>query len=105
MKIFWVCYCMLLIATLAIAQGFKPKEAYVPDSTTAVKVAEAVLIPVYGKRQIESEEPFNATLKDGVWIVRGTLPCPDPKTSCIGGVAEVKISKDDARILSMIHYK
>jgi hypothetical protein len=105
MKIFWLCHCMLLVSTLARTQGFKPKEGYVPDSTTAVKVAEAVLIPVYGKRQIESEEPFNATLKDGVWIVRGNLPCPDPKTSCEGGVAEVKISKNDARILSMIHYK
>ena len=105
MKIRWVFYYMLLMATLAMAQDFKPKEGYVPDSTTAVKVAEAALIPVYGKRQIESEEPFNATLKDGVWIVRGTLPCPDPQTVCKGGVAEVKISKDDARILSMIHYK
>jgi hypothetical protein len=105
MKIRWASCWMLLLAALGLAQDFKPKEGYVPDSTTAVKVAEAVLTPVYGKRQIESEEPFNATLKDGVWIVRGTLPCPDPKTSCKGGVAEVKISKNDARILSMIHYK
>lgn len=105
-----VAFCsILLLATLALGQGYKPKEGYVPDSATAVKIAEAVLIPVYGKKQIESEEPFTAKLKDGVWTVYGTLRCPDGKggttTICVGGVAEIRISKDDARILSMSHYK
>lgn len=98
-----------LVATLAFGQGYKPKEGYVPDGGTAVKIAEAVLIPVYGKKQIESERPFTAKLKDDVWTVYGTLRCPDGKggttTHCAGGVAEVQISKADARILSMVHDK
>jgi hypothetical protein len=81
----------------------------VPDSKTAVKIAEAVLIPVYGEKQIDSERPLHAKLKDNVWTVSGTLRCPDGRggttTSCDGGTAEVKIAKDDGRILSMIHYK
>jgi hypothetical protein len=87
----------MLLTTLAVGQGYKPKEGYVPNSETAVKIAEAVLIPVYGKKQIGSEEPFTARLKDGVWTVQGSLHCPDGSTTCVGGVAEVKISKDDAR--------
>ena len=98
----------LLFVPLVFGQGNTPKEGYVPSSDTAVQIAEAVLIPVYGKKQIESERPFTAKLKDGVWTVSGTLHCPDGKggttTGCVGGVAVVEISKRDARILSMIHY-
>jgi hypothetical protein len=81
----------------------------VPDAATAVRIAEAVLVPVYGKKQIESEEPFTAKMKDDVWTVSGTLRCPDGKggitTRCSGGVAVVEISKVDAHVISMIHYK
>ena len=97
----------LAAITVAIGQGNQPKQGYVPDETTAVKIAEAVLIPVYGTKKIESERPFHAKLDRQVWTVSGTLRCPDGKggttTNCVGGVAEVEISKIDARILSMIH--
>lgn len=101
--------CALFIARLAIGQGYVPHGGYVPDSATAVRIAEAVLTPVYGQKQIESERPFTAKLKDGVWTVSGTLRCPDGRggitTSCNGGVAVVQVSKLDARILSMMHGK
>lgn len=101
--------CVLLMSTNMFGQGYRPKEGFVPDSSTAIKVAEAVLIPVYGQKQIQSEEPFTATLKNGVWTVQGTLHCPDGEggstTLCDGGVAVIRISKADARILSMIHYQ
>jgi hypothetical protein len=74
---------------VANAQSYAPKEGFVPDSTTAVKIAEAVLIPVYGKEKVESERPFKTTLKNGVWTVNGTLHCSDGKggvtTDCVGG--------------------
>jgi NTF2 fold immunity protein len=89
--------------------GYKPKVGYVPDAATAIEIAEAVLVPVYDKKQIDSERPFTAALKHGVWIVGGTLRCPDGKggvtTECDGGVAVVRISKSDARILYMMHSK
>jgi len=61
------------------SHGYKPTDGFVPDSQTAVKIAEAVLIPVYGEKQIRSEEPFTAELKGAVWTVGGTLPCSDGK--------------------------
>jgi hypothetical protein len=102
-----VVFCLILFfAPLVSGQGNTPKEGYVPNSDTAGQIAEAVLIPVYGKKHIESERPFTAKLKDGVWTVSGTLHCPDgTTTNCVGGVAVVEISKADARILSMIHYR
>jgi hypothetical protein len=109
MKTWAVLACTVLVASELLGQGYKPASGYVPDSKTAVKIAEAVLAPIYGEKQIESERPFTATLKDGVWTVTGTLRCPDGKggitTSCDGGVAEVRISRDDARILYMMHGK
>jgi len=100
---------IVILLAFTNAQSYKPKDGYVPDSTTAVRVAEAVLIPVYGKEKIESERPFKATLENGVWTVTGTLHCSDGKggvtTDCDGGTAEVKLSKADGRVLRMIHYK
>jgi len=86
-----------------------PKDGFVPDAKTAVKIGEAVLIPVYGEKQIESERPFKAVLENDVWTINGTLHCPDGKGGespfCFGGAAEVKLSKVDGRIMKMIHYK
>ena len=97
----------LLMVGLAPGQANRPRKGYVPDASTAAKVAEAVLIPVYGKEQIESEKPLAAKLKDDVWTVSGTLHCLDRKgaitTLCDGGVAEVQISKVDAHVISMTH--
>src|SRR6266567_997093 len=103
-----VSYGALFLGT-ALGQGYRPSKGFVPDEATAVRVAEAVLIPVYKEKVIESERPFTATLKNGVWTVEGTLRCPDGKggfttEDCVGGVATVQISKQDARIISMIHY-
>jgi len=103
MKIFIALCITSLVGSLVIGQGYRPEQGYVPNSDTAVQIAEAVLVPVFGKKQIESERPFNAELKDGVWTVSGTLHCP--VAHCDGGAAVVTISKADARILSMIHPK
>jgi NTF2 fold immunity protein len=101
--------CASVLVTFAFGQGYKPPQGYVPDSATAVQIAEAVLVPVYGKKQIESEEPLTAKLENDVWTVNGTLRCPDGKGDttphCVGGTAVVQISKIDARIIFMTHYK
>jgi hypothetical protein len=101
--------CTLVLVTASVCQGYKPSSGYVPDSATAVQIAEAVLIPVYGNKMIESERPFTAKLENDVWTVSGTLRCSDGKggitTHCDGGTAVVKISKTDAHIISMMHYK
>jgi len=100
--------CVTLFFAVAEAQSPPPKEGFVPDSTTAVKIAEAVLIPVYGRDKIEGERPFKAVLENDVWTVTGTLHCPGDNgdsTRCVGGTAEVKLLKTDGWILRMMHYK
>jgi hypothetical protein len=71
------------------------------NAETAVKIAEAVLIPVYGEKEIISERPFKAVLADNIWRVSGTFHCDAAR--CFGGVAEVNISKKSGQILRMIH--
>jgi len=85
------------------APSLRPKEGFVPNAETAVRVAEAVLFPVYGEKKILSERPFKAALEGDVWTVAGTLHCGAPQ--CNGGTAEVKISRSTGEILQMTHYK
>jgi hypothetical protein len=109
MKLFTAVSYVGLFLGAALGQGYTPSNGFVPDGSTAVRTAEAVLIPVYGETKIESERPFIATLKKGVWTVEGTLRCSDGKggftEDCVGGVATLQLSKQDGRIISMVHYK
>jgi hypothetical protein len=100
-----------LVLTIAVATGFsqvteeasfRPRDGFVPDANTAIKIGEAVLIPVYGEKQIDSERPFTAKLRGNVWTVTGTLNCAP---QCEGGTAVVKISKTSGQILFMTHYQ
>jgi hypothetical protein len=77
---------------------YMPPQGYVPDAATAIKIAVAVWEPIYGRKQIRSERPFHASLRNGVWTVRGSLP-----RGAVGGVAEADISKRDGRVLRVIH--
>jgi hypothetical protein len=81
----------------------KPKDGFVPNAETAVKIGEAVLIPIYGEATINRERPFKATRQGDVWRVTGTLNCGGPE--CAGGTAVVRISKSSGEILFMGHYK
>ena len=56
MKISVVLCSCLLVGSFVLGQGFKQREGFVPDKETARKIAEAVLIPVYGKDSIEDEK-------------------------------------------------
>jgi hypothetical protein len=93
-----------ILAITGVASGqngsYVPPKGFVPDSLTAERIAEAVLVPVYGVEQIQREKPLTATLAKGVWTVSGTLP-----QGRVGGIAEVRIAKKDARILYMMHGK
>lgn len=79
---------------------YQPRDGFVPDETTAVRIAEAVLIPVYGEEKIKNERPFKAILRKDIWIVEDSLP-----EGWLGGVAIVEISKKDGRIYRMSHGK
>jgi hypothetical protein len=74
-KVAVVAMMLALAGSLCLAQslGLKkpksvvPKGGFVPTSTVAAAIAEAILVPVYGKQQIDSERPFKAELSGDVW--------------------------------------
>jgi hypothetical protein len=87
----------LPIALMAIAVRVSaqtaPQPGYVPDATTAVSIAEAVLLPLYGSKVIRQERPFRAELRnDSVWVVRSGRYTK--------GGSYVEISKADGQILT-----
>jgi hypothetical protein len=89
---------VFMFAAETTKHNFKPKDGYVPDARTAIKIAVAVWEPIYGAEKIADEKPYRARLNKGVWIVEGSLP-----EGWIGGVALAEISKDDGRIIRVSH--
>lgn len=77
---------------------FVPSHGFVPDSTTAIAIAEAVLRPIYGVEQVDKEKPFSAALQADRWVVVGHLA-----KGQLGGVATVELARLDARILRVTH--
>jgi hypothetical protein len=96
--------CLSLMLTVGVASASNvsdiPKDGFVPNQETAVRVAEAILVPIYGKNAVEREKPFTAQLSGNVWTVTGTLP-----KEALGGVATVEIAKDTGCILRVAHGK
>jgi hypothetical protein len=78
--------------------GFEPKDGFVPNEETAIKIAEAIWLPIYGDK-INNNKPFKATLKDSIWVIEGTL------YSNKGGVPYLNLRKSDCKILKVIHTK
>jgi NTF2 fold immunity protein of polymorphic toxin system component len=105
MRFLGIICCLLLLNPVADA---KPK-VFVSDEGTAIKIARVELARIYGRKQIESEEPLRAGLDNGIWTVCGTLWCSDGKggrtNHCVGGAATIKIRQSDGKILSVLHTK
>ena len=91
-------FAMITGAPRADEHSYSPPNGFVPDVATAVAIAESILIPIYGRAQIEAERPFSASLKDGSWTVLGHL-----KTGQAGGAALVVIAKSTGRIFRVTH--
>jgi hypothetical protein len=95
-----------LMASYAFAEQFMPKGSYVPpagfvpDAETAISIARAVWIPIYGAKQIDRQKPYEVTLTGDVWTVTGSLP-----KGYSGGVAGAEISKRDGRVIRVSHDK
>jgi len=81
--------------------SYRPPQGFIPDEKAAIRVAEAVLFPVYGEDQIRSEEPFKVMLSGEVWTIEGKDLPPDT----VGGVVLLQISKVDGRVIRMTHGK
>jgi hypothetical protein len=118
MTIFWALFICAAVALIVLNCGKEPQAAglflreyltawtfipdrgCIPDSATAIRVAEAVWYSVYSN-SIEDKRPFRAELfGDTLWVVAGSLP-----EGWEGGVPYLKILKKDGRILGMGHGK
>ncbi|MGH9779570.1 MAG: NTF2 fold immunity protein [Candidatus Acidiferrales bacterium] len=68
-----------LLPLLAVASGFdfedpeKLNANIVPDEATAIRIAEAVLIPLHGQQQVEAQRPYvvKSPTKE-YWVVYGS---------------------------------
>jgi hypothetical protein len=81
---------------------WKPQDGYIPNESSAIKVAEIVWLNIYGS-EINDEKPFTAKLQDGkVWIVEGSF---NGGKHAKGGVAYIEIQKSDGKILKVTHGK
>jgi len=89
---------LLVLPAASQQRAYRPKKGFVPDEKTAIRIAEGVLTAIYGEKQIKSEEPFSAKLHNGVWTVQGSIA-----EGVEGGVAIIKISKDNGSIIFVTH--
>ena len=95
--------CCLVSRSVGLSKGLPPtaiENGVVPDAKTAIKIANAVLVPIYGEDQIASERPFRADLVEGLWVITGTL---HGGPFVFGGIAHVKISKSTGQIEELWH--
>ncbi len=80
---------------------YNKKEGVVPSPQVAVEIAEIVLFHIYGKDQIECQQPYNVSLVNkNMWNISGRL-----KKGYEGGCFHITIDKRDGRILQISHGK
>ena len=75
----------------------------VPDEHVASQIADAVLVPIYGK-EVLKQKPYKVTLSSGYWIIDGVLHAK-PGEVVVGGTAHIEIRKKDGTIQNVIHGK
>ena len=80
----------------------------VPNEQTAISIAEAILFPIYGEKDIRAQRPYIVKLKDGKWSVDGSMPeSPSPPSGMIsqivGGTFHIVISQRDAQVIEIGH--
>ena len=89
--------------SVANASSTLPEKGVLTTEESAIKVAETILVNVYGEKVLE-QRPFKAKLEGDVWKIAGTFHCPQG-VGCKGGVARIEINKKDGKVKSVIHDK
>ncbi|MCD0453856.1 YbbC/YhhH family protein [Chryseobacterium sp. LC2016-27] len=72
----------------------------IPDSQTAVDVAENFLFNIYGKENIIQQRPYNLNFIDDYYIIEGTLP-----KNTLGGTFLIIINSKDGKIIKLTENK
>lgn len=86
-------------------ETYVPEGGYVSNADIAVKIAEVIWLPIYGKG-IYDEKPYAVSLvNDSIWVVKGSFPMRRNGNLVMGGTAYIEIQKKDGKILKVIHEK
>jgi hypothetical protein len=70
----------------------KPHPDYVPDETTAERIAEAVLVAQFGQHRVRAQMPLHARSTRNLWLVEGSLRDKEGRPQ-VGGAFGVSINK------------
>jgi hypothetical protein len=102
---------IIVLLTMVYQKKNTKTSILIPDEKTAIKIAEAVWLPIYGDN-IYKRIPFVANLKnDSVWIIKGTLniDTSNIKKNIIfvrsGGVPYLEINKFNCKVIKVSHGK
>lgn len=71
----------------------------VSDQKTAIAIAEAVLLHMYGEKAIREQRPYVVKHVRDKWIINGA----PPTRGFAGGSFHVVISQRDGRVLEITH--
>ncbi|BEG99154.1 NTF2 fold immunity protein [Bacteroides sedimenti] len=70
----------------------------VTNEEDAAKIGEIILLSIYGQRIYQSR-PYSVELRDGIWIIEGSLNADK------GGTPYIEIRKRDCKIMKISHCK
>jgi hypothetical protein len=77
--------------------GIITANGYIPDKETAIKIAKAIWIPIYGKKELFLLS-YDVKLENGIWIIEG-YNYLQILFNINGGGPLIKIEKNTGRIL------
>lgn len=102
-----IVFALILVGSISniLPQNYLPKSGYIPDSTTAIKVAEAVLFPIYGDSNIIKQRPYRICLVgDSIWNISGSSIRKNGEPFIrFGGNFHISLRKSDSRIIEVYH--
>ncbi|MCC9043947.1 YbbC/YhhH family protein [Myroides sp. M-43] len=82
-------------------ENIPPIDGFIPNDSTAVRIAETMLYKVYGENNIVRQRPYNIALKqDSIWCIQGNLP-----EGWEGGVFYIELNKNNGKVEKMFHDK
>jgi len=89
-----------LASTYLVNKASQIPVTQIKDKQAAVAVAEAILFKVYGEENIRRQKPYGVYKTDHYWVITGTLP-----EGTSGGVFEIALDANDARVIGLTHGK
>ncbi len=86
-----------------VPELFQRPGGLVPDEQTAIRIAEAILFPIYSEKTIRGEKPYIVKLTEGKWTIDGSMPETKDGEAIVGGTFHVVISQRDDQVLEIGH--